>query len=135
MIDISIEKMPPEFCAGEIISGRVEWIDLDTTVTSLETRLIWYTEGKGDQDVEVVVTIPAKLTAPNGNLPFEFVAPNRPFSFSGKLISLIWAFEVVLLPGREGERKQITISGDGSEVVLDRSFQDSALREAARISS
>jgi hypothetical protein len=127
MIEIQLTQTPPEYRPGEIISGRVDWLDLDKQITSLETRLIWYTQGKGDQDVGVAISIPAKLTAPTGNLPFEFSAPPRPFSFSGKLISLIWAVEVVLFPSQAGEREQITISGSGQEVVLDKSLNDAAI--------
>ncbi len=127
MIEIQLAQTPPEYRPGDIISGRVDWLDLDQQVTSLEVRLIWYTQGKGDQDVGVATSIPCKLTAPSGNLPFEFSAPSRPFSFSGKLISLIWAVEVVLFPEHEGERKQITISGSGKEVVLDKSLNAKAI--------
>jgi len=135
MIEISLNQTPPEYRPGDVISGRVVWTELDEQTTSLETRLIWFTEGKGDQDVGVAISIPAKLTAPEGNLPFEFSAPTRPYSFSGKLISLIWAAEVVLFPSREGKRKQITISSTGKELVLDKSHKDSALKSAMRVSS
>lgn len=133
MIAITLDKTPHQYCPGENISGRIEWLELEDT-DRIETRLIWYTEGKGDQDVGVAVSIPAKLTAPNGNLPFELTAPSRPYSFSGKLISLIWAVEVVQFPSREGERERITISPDGEEIVLDKSYEETALKNAARVS-
>ncbi len=37
-------------------------------------------------------------------------APRSPYSFSGKLISLIWALELVALPGREAARTEITLA-------------------------
>ena len=127
MIEISLDQSVPQYRPDDKVAGRVTWSDLDTKITSLETRLIWYTEGKGDQDVGVVETTHVNLTAPNGHANFEFKAPGRPYSFSGKLISLIWAVEVVLFPTRDGERKQLTISGSGQEIVLDQSHEETAL--------
>jgi hypothetical protein len=51
--------------------------------------------------------------------PFSFRAPVFPSSFSGKLISLIWALELVLDPGG-AEAIELVIAPDGKELRLDR---------------
>jgi hypothetical protein len=134
MIAISIDQPTSNFRPGEIISGTVSWSDLAPQTEGLETRLLWYTEGKGSQDVEVVDSVKHEAPQSAGSFRFEFVAPTRPFSFSGKLISLLWTIEVVLFPSHEGFREPLTISSDGSEIKLDRSFGDTALQPSLTLS-
>ena len=47
-----------------------------------------------------------------------FVLPPAPYSFSGKLISLIWAVEVVAEGIKEASRLEFTLSPDGREITL-----------------
>lgn len=128
MITISIDQSKTAFRPGEQIAGIVSWSELDESTTKLETRLIWYTEGKGDQDHDVVAFQSSDSIKPSGSVTFQFTAPTRPYSFSGKLISLIWAIEVVQFPSREGHREQISISRSRQEIILDKSFEDAALK-------
>ena len=62
---------------------------------SLEARLFWFTPGKGTEDVEVVATQAVETPAAAGEHVFRFTLPEAPWSFSGKLISLLWAVEFV----------------------------------------
>jgi len=48
---------------------------------------------------------------------FRFALPEGPYSFSGKLISIIWAIELILEPGPSVERREIVMSPSGREVV------------------
>jgi hypothetical protein len=133
MITISIDQSTPQYRPGETISGTASWTELGAETEGIEIRLLWYTEGKGNQDLEVVESVPGNITHPTGLAKFEFTAPTRPFSFSGKLISLIWTIEVVLFPSRDGYREQVTLSHIGSEIKLDKSFEDSALKSSVKI--
>lgn len=45
-----------------------------------------------------------------GGQPFVLHAPNGPYSFTGKLVILVWGIELVVLPQEEVERIDITIS-------------------------
>ena len=103
---------------NEPITGEVCWSGLPTESEQIQVRLIWYTEGKGTQDFAIVAS--EKLDAPvqQGSHRFEFIAPNRPCSFSGKLISLIWAIEVIVFPSKKAERKTLVVSPSGSEILL-----------------
>jgi len=99
------------------VRGRALWI-LDEPPKAVEVRLFWYTEGKGTQDVELIDSVRFDAPPQRDQKDFRFTLPDEPYSFSGKLISLIWALELVVLPSDETERIPITVSPTGCEVVL-----------------
>ena len=105
------------FKPGETIEGKVSW-RLDDDADAIEVRLFWYTEGKGTQDVVVVST--KRIAGPDrvGDRSFRFRVPREPYSFSGKLITLSWALELVALPGGETERLDLLIGPQPIEVDL-----------------
>ncbi|MFH1730529.1 MAG: hypothetical protein ABIF82_02620 [Planctomycetota bacterium] len=102
---------------GEEVAGRALWI-LDEPPKAVEVRLFWYTEGKGTQDVELIDSVRFDAPLPRDQKDFRFTLPAEPYSFSGKLISLIWALELVALPSDETERLPITVSPAGCEILL-----------------
>ena len=117
MINIKLAKPNANFVPAEKIAGKVTWSEAEGD--SLEVRLIWYTVGKGDRDFGLVATHQvSNYGSPGGGDQFEFVAPNRPQSFSGKHISLQWALEMIVFPSQTATRIDLTISNTGSEVVL-----------------
>ena len=116
MIKIKLAKPEANFVPAEQIAGKVTWSEAEGD--SLEVRLIWYTVGKGDRDFGVVATHRVAEFGSSGGEKFEFFAPNRPQSFSGKLISLQWALEMIVFPSQAATRIDLTISNTGSESVL-----------------
>jgi hypothetical protein len=102
---------------GETISGRVTW-QVDTAPESAELRLFWYTRGKGTQDVENVNSVVFQTPQMNDERTFSLTLPREPYSFSGKLISLVWALELIVEPGSNVERQEFVLSASGTEVVL-----------------
>jgi hypothetical protein len=107
------------FKAGESLSGRVAW-RVDGQPSSAELRLFWYTSGKGTQDVGVVNTMSFAAPRPDDQRDFTLPLPREPYSFSGKLISLAWAIELIVEPGGHVNRQEFVLSGTGQEVVLGR---------------
>ena len=107
------------FRPGDEVEGTVRW-RLDQPPRSLELRLFWYTQGKGDQDVGVVENLPLAEPGLEGSRSFLFHLPAGPFSFSGKLISLLWAIEAVSETGAgtQAERCEIIVSPTGREILL-----------------
>lgn len=111
------------FRPGDEVAGTVRW-RLDQRPRSLELRLFWYTKGKGDQDVGVVDSLPLvepDLESPSeGSRSFAFRLPAGPYSFSGHLISLLWALEAVAeTAGRtQAERREIVVSPTGREILI-----------------
>jgi hypothetical protein len=104
---------------GETFSGeyRIESVSPDE-VRAIEVSVLWYTEGKGDQDSRLVSTVELANPGENEVRPFNIRLPEGPFSFSGKLISLVWALEAVAAPGSGARRLEITVSPTGKEILL-----------------
>lgn len=105
------------FRPGETIEGDVSWL-LDADAEAIEVRLFWFTSGKGSRDVEIVDSSRTVSPGKNGTLPFRLTAPNGPYSFSGKLITLSWAIELVVEPGGANERLDLVIGPQPVEVQL-----------------
>jgi hypothetical protein len=114
-IDLAGERTA--FKPGEPLSGRASW-RVDFQPTSAELRLFWYTSGKGTQDVGVVTTMTFDSPRMQDQRDFTLPLPREPYSFSGTLISLTWAIELIVEPGGHVDRCEIVLSGTGEEVVL-----------------
>jgi len=108
------------FRPGDEAAGTVRW-QLDQPPRSLDLRLFWYTQGKGEQDMGVVEELPLAEPGAEGSRSFRFRLPAGPFSFSGKLISLLWAIEAVaetVGAGPQAGRCEIIVSPTGREILL-----------------
>ena len=105
------------YVPGERIEGTVSW-ESSEPLESAEVCLFYYTEGKGTQDVEIVERMAMNGILQAGSREFAFDLPNGPFSFSGRLVSLSWALELVLQPGNHTERLEIVLSPTGREIDL-----------------
>lgn len=116
-IQLGLRDNRTAYSPGEEISGAAHW-ELDQPPESAEVRLCWFTRGKGTEDAAVVETIPFDAPQQGDVRTFAFRAPAEPYSFSGKLISLIWCVELVLQPGDRFQRVEITIAPQGKEVLL-----------------
>ncbi len=105
------------FEPGATVRGRALWL-LEDDPQAIEVRLFWHTQGKGDRDLGIVGTArfdePGKL----GDRPFELILPSRPWSCSGRLVSVLWSLEIVALPREESQRFDIVVGPGGREVLL-----------------
>jgi hypothetical protein len=117
VIDIELDEGRTEFVPGDTITGAVSWA-LDAPASGVEVRLFWYTRGKGTTDVQVVKAQHFDAAGASGRRGFRFVLPEEPYSFSGKLISLVWALEAVVQPGDRSQRVELIVAPQGREVVL-----------------
>ena len=117
MLTIHTDSGGTWFRPGEKIEGTVSW-HLDEDAEAIEVRLFWYTEGKGTQDVEVVDTKHLARPEITGSRAFDFDVPRGPYSFSGKLITLSWAIEMVVLPDGDTERLDLKIGPQAVEVDI-----------------
>jgi hypothetical protein len=105
------------FRPGDTIEGVAGW-RLDTAPKNVELRLFWFTRGKGTEDVGVVQQLNFPTPQAEEGRKFSFTAPAEPWSFSGHLVSLIWALELVVEPGRRCARVELVISPSGRELLL-----------------
>ena len=106
-----------DFHPGEVVPATARW-SLDQAPAAVEIRLFWYTEGKGTQDVLIVDRARYEGPLASERRDFRFDLPDSPYTFSGKLISLRWALEVVALPSEEAQRLEITVAPTGKEILL-----------------
>lgn len=102
---------------GETVSGKVLW-ELEKKPRGVELELRWYTSGRGTADTEVFETISAEDPDTIGELAFSFVMPEAPYSFSGKLISVIWALTAVAHKKKAQAEHQLILSPTGKEVNI-----------------
>jgi hypothetical protein len=114
VIQIVPERL--QYRPGEEIRGAVSWA-LERAPELAELRLFWQTKGKGDRDTATVATLVFEAPAAADTRPFTFAAPAFPYTFSGKLISLDWALELVLDPDG-AQAAAITLSPSGEEIIL-----------------
>jgi hypothetical protein len=105
------------FEPGAEVEVALAW-DLEAAPQSLELRLVWNTAGKGTTDLSVVRSYPIDSPAPRDSQQLTISLPTSPYSFSGQLVSLVWALELVALPGMQATRQEIILAPAGREVVL-----------------
>ena len=105
------------FRPGESIEGVAGW-QLDQAPGSAELRLFWFTRGKGTEDVHVVQRFRFEMPQADEARRFGLRLPDMPYSFSGQIVSLIWAIELVLEPGELAARVEIVVSPTGKEILL-----------------
>jgi hypothetical protein len=105
------------FSPGDALEGMATW-HFDGDVRALELRLFWYTEGRGDRDVETVEMSGFEAPQAQEERGFSFRLPEGPYSFSGNLITLNWALELVAQPSGDAARLEFTVSPTGRPVSL-----------------
>ncbi len=114
--EIKLTRQDGSYIPGETIEGVFRW-KCDPVPRNLAIRLFWYTTGRGTQDTwldqEEVITLPDG----EGERRFSFVAPEGPSSFSGKLVSIVWAIEGLDPAKDEAVRRVIFISPVGKEIL------------------
>lgn len=107
----------PLFKPGATVRGEVSWV-LAKEPKAVWLRLFWYTKGKGTEDVAVVEEIPFNSPRKQERRPFAIPLPESPYSFSGKLVSLIWSLELATQRPDEAIRKEIILSPLDHEIDL-----------------
>ncbi len=102
---------------GETVEGVAGW-RLDKPPQAVELRLFWFTRGKGTEDVGVVNQLRFDAPQLEEGRRFSFPLPAGPYSFSGQLISLIWALELVVEPDEQSTRVELVVSPTTGEILL-----------------
>lgn len=119
MNSISVETSDGRtaFEPAEEISVDVGW-DFDEAPEAIELRLVWNTSGKGTTDVEVAGAERIEEPLGRNSRRLAVVLPRSPYSFSGKLVSIVWALEAVALPQKTSSRFEIIVAPNKAEVVV-----------------
>lgn len=116
-LKIGIRDDRTAFRPGEELVGAAGW-ELAQAPKAIEVRLLWFTRGKGTEDAGVVETVRFEQPQATEARPFQLQLPLAPYSFSGKLISLLWAVELVVLPSKESARVEFVLAPEGQEIRL-----------------
>jgi hypothetical protein len=98
-----------------VLEVVVQW-SLPSPADRLEARLVWFTRGKGTEDVGIVATERIESPEARGQRRIRFTLPDAPYSFSGRLISLLWAVELVA--DRAAVRWEFVLAPEGREILL-----------------
>ncbi len=99
---ISLQILNPQsyFAPGDVLrcESQVDAVDPDD-VLAVESSILWYTEGKGDEDLGVHYferRVPGD--ADDGDLcrlhRFQAALPNSPLSYNGLIVKIRWCARV-----------------------------------------
>lgn len=99
------------FRPGETLRGRVVLAE-GVPSRGLELRLFWMTRGRGTEEVGVVGIAPLR------DFGFTFDLPAAPPSFSGALVGIVWAVELVDGDGEGLAMAEFVMAPDGEALRL-----------------
>jgi hypothetical protein len=117
-MSVAIDGSRVGFAPGERVEGLASW-ELAEAPEALEVRLFWHTSGRGDEDQDVVAVEAIPAPAASGWVRFSFELPPGPYSFSGRLVSLGWAIELVAPRENLAASAAIVVGPGGHEVRID----------------
>lgn len=107
-IDISLETSDRVYYPGERLSGTYAIAGIEPgRIRAVEVSVLWHTEGKGDEDLQVHDFRRFSFEESTWNeLPsphdFETVLPNSPLSYDGVIVKIRWCVRVRLFQ-RQGK--------------------------------
>jgi hypothetical protein len=119
MAELTLETQDDktQFAPGEMIEGTAGW-EVDQRPEEATLCLFWHTAGKGEQDVGIATKMVFEEPGNIETRAFSLQAPEAPYSFSGKLITLTWSLELLIEPGHEVQRVDLVISPAAEELQL-----------------
>lgn len=116
-IEIGLADGRTAYRPGEEVAGAVAWsLEDGAPPVRAEVRLVWFTRGQGERDSGVAATEALPSPAPLDRRDFRLRLPEGPYSFTGKVVSIAWAVEVVVEPGERTERAEIVVSPTGRPI-------------------
>jgi hypothetical protein len=116
MASVTIHIDATRFTPGDTVDGEVEW-QFDGTVDWIELRLVWSTSGRAAEMVHTAVAQRLESLPSAGRRRFGLVAPEQPYTFRGRVVSLDWAVEAVASDDTS-TRREITISPTKQPIAL-----------------
>ncbi len=122
-LDLSLPDPRPGYFPGDPLTVRVRW-EIDPEPPRLLLRLFWRTEGRGSTDSAAVEeqTLPQPGSA--GERDLTFILPSAPPSFSGSLVSLLWAVEVLAEKTKHQAHVDFVVSPTGEPLLLGEPAED-----------
>jgi hypothetical protein len=118
-LKLILHQNKTHFRPGDEIRGTAGWI-VDRVPQQAEVHLFWSTRGKGTTDTRIIDTESFSSPRQDDSRTFSFrlsLGPTAPYSFSGTLISLVWAVELIVT-GSKPFRIELTVSPWDAEIDL-----------------
>lgn len=100
-LDADCEYQPGDTLSGEYVLQSI----LPDQIKAVEVSFLWYTEGKGDEDMAVHEFRRSSAEegdwfAPNRPQRFSVALPNSPLSYDGLILKIRWCVRVRVFLGR-----------------------------------
>lgn len=104
-IEILFDEDRTQFFPGEELSGQFLVVPEDArSLKAVEVSVLWYTEGKGDEDLGVhhFERLDAMDGANDLRRPISFRTrlPKSPLSYEGSIVKIVWCVRVRAFPQR-----------------------------------
>lgn len=117
---LSLSPERPGYSTGDMLSGTFSVGTLELSeVKSVELSVLWYTEGKGDEDMAVHYFLrldPASEAWQQLGQPQSFSTrlPNSPLSYEGLIVKVRWCvrLRVFMRRGRDAIEEVVFRLGD-----------------------
>ncbi|MDA3960688.1 MAG: hypothetical protein PF961_07845 [Planctomycetota bacterium] len=117
MSSITINLDNDALTPGARVQAQVSWT-LQERADRVAVKLIWYTEGKGTEDLGLIDSEIIEDAGTSGNTVVSLQCPDFPYSFSGTLISLHYAVEAVTEPPQAVQQAPLVIAPNATEIAL-----------------
>jgi hypothetical protein len=107
MIDVAVQLKQKQYCPGDELEGNFR-VSKPPEKSTIELSVLWRTEGKGSEDVGVILSHrwssdqqPLNFEQPHA---FGVRLPRSPLSYDGELIKIRWLARVRVRWGRSEEK-------------------------------
>ncbi len=109
-VQLTILNPKPAYAPGDALECEYTIAQADSPIQSVETSVLWWTEGKGDEDLGVhFFDRRRRQQTRDGDLQalyrFKTVLPHSPLSYSGQLMAIRWCVRVRVFLGRGREQR------------------------------
>jgi hypothetical protein len=116
-LELQTDQGRTAYLPADTVAGNLRWA-LDRPAECIQLQLFWTTRGKGIVDTRVVDSLAIEDPQAQGERPFALRLPAAPYSFSGKLVSVVWSLRAQARPGGLETQLNITVSPSGHEIDL-----------------
>jgi len=115
-MQLNIPGEKASYLPGDAVRVEAAW-NLDAEPRAVNLRLFWYTQGKGTTDSVIVAeeAYVGPLASGKWNTSLA-IPPDAISSYTGRLLSVIWAVEIVAEKKLGFARREIVVSTTGAAI-------------------
>jgi hypothetical protein len=117
MLTVELDGDHSIYRPGSFLTGRIRW-DMSQVPTVIHANLSWSTEGKGDDDGDLVVEQSWHPTTESGTQDFRWQMPRGPLSLEATLIRIRWSIACSTEDPDEEFSREIVLSPRDRPIIL-----------------